>query len=114
MSKKEKSPFRWPFNKHRMGRIAAADKLAIESREVVTAVTSGYKGDIEHGGEIWMAARRCARKFERAGSLYVNAGMNAAAAVAFGGAATCWDFAGEKSHADVCRNAAGECDTYYV
>jgi hypothetical protein len=60
-----------------------------------------------------MAARRCARKFERAGSLYAQAGLCAAAVVAFNGAATCWQFAGEEGHANGCREAASSIDVFY-
>lgn len=109
--KTDKSPFRWPFNKHRMSRIEAASRLATEAGEAVSAVTKA--GVVERGDELWMVARRCARKFERAGSLYVQAGMSAAAFAAFNGAATCWDFAGEPDHAAGCREAAASLDTFY-
>ena len=109
--KTDKSPFRWPYNKHRMGRIEAARRLADEAGEAAEAFAKA--GSVERGNELWMVARRCARKFERAGSLLVQAGMSAAAFRAFHGAATCWDFAGEPNHASGCREAAASLDTFY-
>jgi|688.fasta_scaffold77662_6 hypothetical protein len=108
-NKRQKSRYRWPYNKHRMGRIETADRLAKEAGEVAASLS----GDIEKGSEPWMAARRCARKFERAGSLYAQAGLCAAAVVAFNGAATCWQFAGEEGHANGCREAASSIDVFY-
>ena len=108
---KSKSPFRWPFNKHRMGRIDSASRLVTEAGEAAEAVTKA--GGSERGDVLWMVARRCARKFERAGSLFVQAGMGAAAFKAFHGAATCWDFAQETNHAEGCREAAASLDTFY-
>ena len=106
---KKKSRYRWPYNKHRMGRIEAADGLAKEAGEI----SASLKGEVERGGEAWIAIRRCARKFERAGSLYLQAGLGAAAATAINGAATCWQFAGEENHAAGCREAASSIDVYY-
>jgi len=106
---KKKSRYRWPYNKHRMERIATADRLAKEAGDVAATL----KGDIEKGSEVWISVRRCARKFERAGSLYAQAGLGGAAVVAFNGAATCWQFAGEEGHAAGCREAAGLMDVFY-
>lgn len=108
-NKRQKSRYRWPYNKHRMGRIETADRLVKEARDIAAS----FPGEIEKGSESWMAARRCARKFERAGSLYGQAGLGAAAAEAFSGAATCWQFAGEEGHAAGCREAAGLIDVFY-
>lgn len=109
MKRRTKSRFAWPFNKHRTARIAEADRLANEAGEVAKTAA----GELAKGSDEWMNIRRAARKFERAGSLYGHAGMSAAMAAAFGGAATCWQFAGEEGHANGCREAASLIDVFY-
>jgi len=109
MKRRTKSRFAWPFNKNRMDRIATACRLAKEAGEVARRASD----EIAKGSDGWMGVRRAARKFERAGSLYTQSGLSAAAFAAFNGAALCWQFAGEEGHASGCREAASSIDVFY-
>jgi hypothetical protein len=109
MKRRTKSRFAWPYNKNRIERITAADRLAKEAGEVAAHTSE----EIAKGSDGWMSIRRAARKFERAGSLYTQSGLSAAAIAAFNGAAKCWKFAGEEGHASGCREAASSIDVFY-
>lgn len=110
MEKKKKSPFAWPFAKHRQMWIDKADRACAEAAEFLEGLSPALA---EPASKTWRSYRRAARLFENAADYYLRAGMNAMAKHAYGRAAECWSAVGDEDRERSCKIRSSAIHTYY-
>jgi hypothetical protein len=110
MEKKKKSPFAWPFAKHRQMWIDKADRASSEATEFITGLCAALA---EPGSKTWRSYRRGARLFENAGDYYLRAGMNALAKSSYSAAQGCWGAVEDEERRRSCEIRGNAINTYY-
>lgn len=110
MKKKNKSPFAWPFSKHRQMGIGQGDGLCADAETMIDGVDPSCA---TQGTSNWRHYRRAGRFFERAGVVYLRVGMNALAKKAYDRAADCWLIVGDEDLLRSAEQASFEIDVYW-
>lgn len=106
----KKSPFAWPFAKHRQLWIDKGDRGRREAGEYTEGLSPALASP---GTKTWRAYRRAARLLESSADNFQRAGMGAMASLAYREAVVCWSAVADEDRMRSCEIRARAINTYY-